>query len=180
MPSRFSSRRGIIVAVRFNLAMRQFVSGKQRTADYEAVVRALRGIPLELRCRAYAESTYDWNLKRYGESRKLKQYGLRCAHALIGKRCYRILDSDACFPPGHDHSSLWGRDGKPLVFLSQPYPIGNDTIVESVAFCQRLGLSMAISTWPSFHFPGAVLSVEYWNPNGPLGKFGPGYSEAHL
>jgi hypothetical protein len=65
-----------------------------------------------------------------------------------------------CWPPGADHSSLWNRDGKPVVFVTQPYSLGVDTMRELVAFCDRWGLDACVSAWPSWHYPAAVVTVE--------------------
>ena len=96
-----------------------------------------------------------------------KKHGLKeskatphfCLCRLLGKQC-REFGSTACVnaPPGSDHASLWLRDGKPAVFVYQPY--GLTEVAELGEFCLARGLTCTIATWPAWHNPGSVLHIE--------------------
>lgn len=100
-----------------------------------------------------------------------KKYGVKCSdrHAcvnrLIGKRCgignLKCVDPCPRIPAG-DHLSLWNKDGKPFVIVSQPYGLTWSALVETVQFCERYGLRPDIDTWPSWHSPGKVLTILYF------------------
>ena len=62
----------------------------------------------------------------------------------------------------HDHCSLWLKNGKPHVFVSQPYPGSTSEVAECIAFANENGLVLRIGTWPAWHYPGAVLMMEYF------------------
>jgi hypothetical protein len=63
--------------------------------------------------------------------------------------------------PGDDHVSLWLRDRKPEVHVSQPYGLTSEVVAEMVRAAQLYGLEFTISTWPAWWNPGAVLFVEW-------------------
>jgi hypothetical protein len=63
--------------------------------------------------------------------------------------------------PGDDHCTLWLRDGKPAVWVSQPYPLGSSTIAQMTYVAEQYGLAFEISTWPAWHNPASVLFVEW-------------------
>jgi hypothetical protein len=65
-------------------------------------------------------------------------------------------------PPGVDHPSLWIRDGKPAVFVFQPY--GVQDVAALGAFCAARSLECSIDTWPAWHNPGRVVFVEIHRP----------------
>lgn len=84
-----------------------------------------------------------------------------CICRLLGRRHGRY----GCVvpaPPGCDHPSLWLRDGKPVVFVFQPYGLTHAQLVSLVAYAEELGLHLRIDTWPAWHYPGHVLHVELW------------------
>lgn len=126
---------------------------------------------------AYAEAVADRHEEDWIARRALKLHrGHCCVNRLLGKRCqhgraYLPLGSGTLVVatqsagtieiPKGDHLSEWTHNGKTDVILSQPYGLTYKGIKETVAFCERYGLEASIDTWPSFHLPGAVLSVEY-------------------
>lgn len=100
-----------------------------------------------------------------------KKYGVKCSelHAcvnrLIGKRCG--IGNQKCVDPclripGGDHLSLWTKNSKPHLIVSQPYGLTNSTLIETVRFCDRYGLRAEIDVWPSWHRPGEVLTVLFF------------------
>lgn len=103
-------------------------------------------------------------MEQWAASRYLRPAGGRlCIQRLIGKRCGTHDYSADFLPPSADHCSLWiDGSGKPAVFVSQPYSLGMADAVLTAEFCQRLGLEFQISTYPSWHNPGSVVTVLYY------------------
>ncbi len=109
--------------------------------------------------RAYAEATSEQYRRQY-----LKEQGLKptaehaCINRLAGRRC--IAGKTPCHIPGADHVSMWLKDGKPEVYISQPYHLSLKNMRALVELCDKHGLDANVSTRPSWHFPGAVLTIE--------------------
>lgn len=142
--------------------MSRFLHGKERTPEYEEAVRLMRQWSTEPKRwldRAYAEAIADSARDRWAEARKVKRSGRHaCFKTLLGKRC-----NGAGCPrlAVNDHDTLWnGPDGKPKILLLQPYGLSVEHIAELHQYCEENGLEAAVCTFPSFHFPGAVLSIE--------------------
>jgi hypothetical protein len=84
---------------------------------------------------------------------------------LFGRRAPR---DDVCFCPGlpgDDHVSMWrkkgGHPGEIAVWVSQPYPLGGRSLREMNQFAILNNLEFSIGVWPAWHYPGAVLFVEW-------------------
>lgn len=139
--------------------MRQFVT--KPSPGYQKAVAALRELPdTDQRARAYAQSVYAESLEAYTNKRGLKPTtGTRCVCRLISKdgRCHC---NGSMIVPGRDHSSLWLKDGKPYVYITQPYHLDFKTLQELVSFCDDNGLTVSISPDYAWHFPGSILFVE--------------------
>ena len=141
--------------------MRQFLVGKDRTAAYLQTLRAMRALMAvqgsDAVSRAYAEVVADEHREVFAKSRGLKQSdGRLCVQRLVGKQC----NFQDCAPPAGDHDTLWLKDGKPALYLMQPYGLNWENMKKLVAFCERRGLKASVDTWPSFAFAGWVLSIE--------------------
>ena len=63
--------------------------------------------------------------------------------------------------PGDDHVSLWLRGREPDAYVSQPYGLSSDVVLEMVRAAEVYDLRFTISTWPAWWNPGAVLFVEW-------------------
>jgi hypothetical protein len=95
-----------------------------------------------------------------------EKHGLRqvrrstyCVCRLIGKQCQYGGTSDCPRAlPEADHPTLWLRNGKPAVLVSQPYQICQPERLGD--FCREHELECVICTWPAWHRPGSVLHVE--------------------
>jgi hypothetical protein len=72
---------------------------------------------------------------------------------LLGKRTTGMQLPDA------DHRSLWVHEGKPAVYVSQPYALTMTKLRRLVRFCDEHGLTALVDSWPAWHFPGRVLHV---------------------
>ena len=141
--------------------MREFLVGKDRTAAYIQALEALRALMAvqgsDAAGRAYAEVVADEHREAFAKSRGLTQSdGRLCVQRLVGKQC----NFQDCAPPAGDHDSLWVRNGKPALYLMQPYGLTWDDMKKLVTFCERNGLRARVDTWPSFAFAGWVLSIE--------------------
>jgi hypothetical protein len=49
---------------------------------------------------------------------------------------------------------------EPACYVFQPYGLELETLAELVFFAKTHGLELTLSSFPSWHFPGAVLTVE--------------------
>jgi len=148
-----------------------FVSRKERTEAYLAAIKALRDLieaeGLNKANRAYAEASAETIQESFAKIEGATRAGGRmCMRRLLGKKCTvgypsEIRDgaSHECVPPGSDHVSLWNKDGKASMLVSQPYDLSYRTLKEMLAFCEDHGLEVDISTYPTWHFPGQVLGV---------------------
>ena len=72
---------------------------------------------------------------------------------LVGKRSTWIAAL-----PWEDHCSLWNKDGKPYLFVSEPYPLVMSEIKELVTFCEHYGLTFTIRAWSRW-FPGNTSAI---------------------
>ncbi|OPX83386.1 MAG: hypothetical protein A4E53_04661 [Pelotomaculum sp. PtaB.Bin104] len=118
--------------------------------------------------RAYAEAVWEQCKKQYISKHGLKPSGGHpCVSRLIGRRCSALPGggSSPCHIPGWDHVSLWLKDGKPEVYVSQPYSLSLNEMRNLVRFCDEYGLTVSVSTWPAWHFPGGVLTMEVRKAN---------------
>lgn len=169
--------------------MNSFRDKSKRTAQYEAAVRTLRQLVEaegeSAASDACAEATAEKRREDYQRAGGLKQSeGQVCVQRLLGNQCHRYShpyrEGDCeCDPPGADHQTLWLKDGQPFVYLSQPYPLGLETLRKTVRFCDRFDLDMVISTWPSWHYPGNVLSVEFTRRGNEVEKVPPRSRAGH-
>ncbi len=140
--------------------MRKFIDDKERTDQFVQAVKALHRVieaqGSDAAARAYAEATAESYHEVFAKSRGLKESdGRLCIQKLLGRQC----NFQDCSPPGGDHDTLWLKDGRPALYLMQPYGLGWNKMRELIAFCLRHGLRADVDVWPSFHFPGHVLSV---------------------
>lgn len=156
---------------------RDFVSPDRRSELYESALTAIRALAeaegTDLATRAYAEATWDLDRDGYAASRKLKlANGPVCIQRIHGKRCREFSSYGTrceCHPPADDHPSLWNKERKPERYLSQPYSLSTEDLRQVVAFVDRFDLDVVVTPWPSFHFPGSILSVEYRRRDGEPG-----------
>lgn len=112
----------------------------------------------------YASAVMERRKAEWLLHRALKQSQ---GHSCV-KRLLSHCDGRHClFPPGNDHPSLWLFDGKPIVYVFQPYGMNQSDVEGLVTFCQVHQLSFDIDTWPAWHYPNRVLHVEIWRKGGP-------------
>lgn len=119
--------------------------------------------------RLYATAIWQVRLKTllHANGYRLSS-GHPCVARLLGKPCGESYlrwpyepreNTPPCSPPGCDHPALLLKDGKPSLFVFQPYGLHGATLVELVAFCQRWGLHCSVDARFSWHFPGVTLLV---------------------
>jgi hypothetical protein len=131
--------------------------------------------------RAYAAATADRLMREWA-----RQLGLRRSqgHACLGRlrdgHCWArwewrhgesAKERIPCDLPGADHMSLWLKDRRPAVYVSQPYHLSWDTLQELVTFGARWGLTIDVEPWPSWHFPSRVLTILVRARGQPWGEF---------
>lgn len=108
-----------------------------------------------MRVRPRAEETGDiaaaWALRNNVQI----STGTRCPCRLTRRTCGYRMD-ECCRPPGDDHGSLWNKNGKPWVYVFQPYGIDAAALG---TWCDAHGLTAFIDVKPAWHGHG-VLHVE--------------------
>lgn len=69
-----------------------------------------------------------------------------------------------------DHVSLWRIGKHPLVYVSQPYTHGGESLTEKVPefanYCSSIGLELVVDERATFYFPGhptEILGITIWN-----------------
>jgi hypothetical protein len=119
---------------------------------------------------AYAEAVAEKYLVDFMRTRQVfRRPGTHvCLYRLLGKRCPRYSCPSPSMIPGADHMSEWLQGGKTVCLISQPYGLSYDAMRDTVTFCERYGLEADIHTWPSWHCPGAVLTLFYTVKGQPL------------
>ena len=83
-----------------------------------------------------------------------------CIWRLMGKKC-NYGKSHYCVPGGMglDHCSLWLKNGRPEVFISQPYQLSMQELDGLSEFCKRHGLTYSVSM-RSGHLPKPMITLE--------------------
>lgn len=101
-----------------------------------------------------ASSRIQERLRRMGYT---QSRGTPCVHRLLGKRSCR--GERDCLPPDSDHVTLWNRDGKPAMLVSQPYGVFHDALKGTLAFAEERGLSVFIDAGFSWYWCGTTVAV---------------------
>ncbi len=139
--------------------MRQFASGEKRTEQYLRALRALRELleaqGMDAVSSVYAEAVAENHYQAFAGKGFKQSDGRLCVQRLWGRQC-NLKD---CVPPSGDHDTLWLQNGKPAMYVTQPYGLEWETMRKLVAFCERHGLKADVAAWPSFHYPGQVISI---------------------
>jgi hypothetical protein len=134
-----------------------FVKPNEQTHLYRQAVEALSKLleaeGRDMVTRAYAEVSSRVICQE--ATKGLKKSTSTCIYRLLGRK----TRSDE--PPGTDHPSLWNKDGKPELFISQPYGLSWGKLRELVAFCETHGLEVNMDAGTSWYFPGRSLRVVF-------------------
>lgn len=70
-------------------------------------------------------------------------------------------------PPAWDHGSIWVREGKPIIAVSQLYPwLLNKDVEKLDAFAERYTLKFYVSNYPAWHYPGQCWLIEWRSSTG--------------
>ena len=146
--------------------MKYFIKFTEQTQTYKNAVLAVKEVIAshgeDWGTRVCAEALAEIRLKAM-ISKDLKPYGGHiCYLRLFNKRCpsYRgVEDGHICLPPFSDHNSLWGKDGDVTTLVSQPYGLYSDNLKAMLEFGDKKKLEFHVDAWPSWHFPGSVVTV---------------------
>lgn len=148
-----------------------FVNRKERTEAYLAAIKALQALieaeGLDKANRAFAEASDEAIRESFSKREGVTPAGGHiCVRRLLGKKCtlgypseVRDGSSHLCLPPGSDHWSLWNKEGKASLLVSQPYDLSYNTLKEMINFCEVNGLEVNINADATWHFPGRVVGV---------------------
>jgi hypothetical protein len=146
----------------------RFMDIKKQSQKYKEAVKILKELVEQegtgVTMRAYAEAVYEKSQKNFAnfyDGIELVRKSHVCLNRLLGKRCKSGTCDSPRSIPAADHCSEWKKDGKTFIIVSQPYGLSYDSLKETVAFCEENGLEAEVRSGPSWHFPGAVLTIEY-------------------
>lgn len=136
-----------------------FIERKNQSDAYRLAVQVLRDLAEsespDNAHRAAAEAFAGIFQRDWVKYRKVKKSNSPLdRHKLFSKG-----RSASTFTNLDDHPSIWLRDGKPTIYVSQPYGLGTEALRELVARCDQLGLDATVNAWPAWHFPGSVVFV---------------------
>jgi len=86
--------------------------------------------------------------------------GAACPRRLARRPCrLRAHGTCACARWWADHATLWlGEAGRPVVWLAQPYALGEDAMREVLALCAELGLEAEVTS-DSWWYPGRTVAL---------------------
>ncbi len=126
--------------------------------------------------RACADVTWEDNKQIFAEREGLKEAEIPDIERLTGKSSDKKFlklfeESSPSFEdflklseepvlPADDHSSMWLKNGKAYSYVSQPYGLCLEDTKKLINFCDEHTLDLSIKAWPSWHFPGRVLTIE--------------------
>jgi len=135
---------------------------------YRRAVQALRALGesegVEMVTPAFAEAAAPLRREQFQRIYRVKRtQGRDWVGRLLGKRYDPIVEGNPSIAkfkfPGGDHESVWVRNGKPFLYVSEPAQIHLDKLREMVRFCDAHGLDVTITGWRSMWFPGANVAV---------------------
>lgn len=108
-------------------------------------------------------SLHDPNLvqRAWARRERVKESrGHRCLTRLAAGRCR----GQGCeHLPGSDHSSIWIQDGRPHIFVTQPYHLDPDVLSAMLRACRRLGLRLRLNSAVAWQAPEAILVEVFRN-----------------
>ncbi len=59
--------------------------------------------------------------------------------------------------PGSDHTSVWIKEGRPHIYVTQPYHVSDATLTQMIRTCRQWGLMLRIDSAPAWHNEYALL-----------------------
>lgn len=114
--------------------------------------------PIDTCFRAFGEAIASPLKKQWEEVAGLRESsGVPCPERLTKHRCSCGWSHELA--PGSDHTSLWLENGKPKLYITQPYDLSYEKMKELVAFCEEKGLRVDVHGRGSWHFPGYTLKI---------------------
>jgi formate-dependent nitrite reductase cytochrome c552 subunit len=119
----------------------------------------------------FAEACSERMQRAWEKMHRIREAGGHpCFSRLVGKRCgdtvmkSKVGDNrPPCRPPCADHLSMWIRDGKPAVLVSQPYQAYGKDLSDLMSLCVRFDVRCVISS-SSWYYPSGTLLIEMWAP----------------
>ena len=134
-----------------------FISDKNRTKRYKAAIEALHFLAEEnqtaakLACAEYlSHSMYrNW---LHSDSGYEKTKGSQHYSRLLGKRPGYVEPK-----PFEDHVDLYIRDGKPALWMAQPYQVLSEDIRELARLTDNYEISIVGGSW---YYPANTVMIE--------------------
>ena len=105
----------------------------------------------DLQLQAFADATAPMRADEWVRSRGVtRNTGSSWWGTLVNGEASEADISNATLP-GDDHTTLWNINGKPAVYVSQPYGLSLDRLKEICAACDQHGLTVEVGAWPHAH-----------------------------
>ena len=134
--------------------------------EYEAIVKAFQSFAAKNGLldaqKAYGEATSLMWKEEFAHAKGwTMSQATPCIQKVLGKRCGLGVSSEGCecHPPGHDHFTMWNKDGEPVAYSFQPYSLDASTLEELCAFSKRNGLNFSITNLGAWYFPGSAFMI---------------------
>jgi hypothetical protein len=112
---------------------------------------------------AQARVNFDRFIESLGPTGK-PAHGHACIHRVLGEQCHygragvSVDRWTECRVPDADHDSLWYRNGKPYVYVSQPYGSADDVrLPRWRAWAAEKGLELEFLPDDSWWSPGGTV-----------------------
>lgn len=119
---------------------------------------------MSARTETHNQIIADKMMKEWAENKGLKQSNAQHSGLHFLEKAIPASTNMRDIPAG-DHVTYWNKDGKPYAVVSQPYAFRNDEVITAAAMMEKYGLSVCVQTWPSWHFPGSVITM-IWTRKG--------------
>jgi len=136
----------------------------ERPSDlYQKAVHILTQLA-EQEGRYIAERAFEEAIEKYRYKAFIDRYGVKrssghtCINRLLGKWCIG-LSGNCHLPAANDHISFWLKDGKPYLYVSQPYDLSLEDMRKLVPFCDEHDLDLTVTASNSWHSPGHTLLI---------------------
>ena len=126
-------------------------NSENRTPEYEAAVKALIKLDLDLALAAYAETTKNRAMKQFAAGRKTPRRNAKSLKAI-----YQAMSEMPHGLQAADHEQFWIRSDGQLEATFEPYDLWLRDLKELVAFCEKTGMDIRV-TGQGMWFPGRTV-----------------------
>lgn len=145
----------------------KFIMRSEVTLRYIEAVEAIRALAdaegLDEATRAYAEVAQPLRREEWMRQNGLTaEGGPKKFTEFILRRPWTVeREISINWPEGCDHSTLWLKNGQPVLYTSEPYQLTDRELEDHLRFAKEHDLELFISAQYSMWFPGQTMLVEF-------------------